>query len=608
MKTAMPAYLKIRGSSPRLRVGAIGLVVGIVLTAGAFVVGTPSASAAGGPVILGGDDLTEHGGRNTTTNANEDGWLYLQRAIQNVAPAVTRAGNDGSIAALGSADATSTGSGDAGAAIHYAAQDAGKTVTYHDGGPAIDAFFAALRAGTAKPAIIWIAGDGATNDLDATEATALANNATTIGDFVNSGGGLISHGVEYGWLSGLLPGASVVGPGADGDLQLTPQGSSAFPGLTNADVNAGPWHAYFEGNLGGLGVLVESTTIDNAAGANAPVIIGGAAVTLPGSITLEPPTAQKQVGGSHTVTATVRNSQGGLRQGATVNFSVTAGPNTGKTGTGTTDANGQTTFTYTDTGTGGTDTIQASFVDEASNTRSTTATVDWTTSAPTTTSTTVAGQPTTTTTVVSQPTTTIVTPCSTTQSAASVNPQATRPGGSVSVSDGCFAPNATLTQVFQSTPVVLGTIRADANGRYANTIVVPLSADPGLHQIITSGPNPAGSQHHSIGTVSVADLDCSQFTFREDAQAVLNANRADPHGLDPDRDGLACETLPSRVAGHLAVTGGSTNSQLLVAGLALILGSALVIAGRKPWVAVSAAATRLNHLIDEAERRYGDRP
>ena len=33
------------------------------------------------------------------------------------------------------------------------------------------------------------------------EAAALTGNATAIGDFVNSGGGLISHGSEYGWLS-----------------------------------------------------------------------------------------------------------------------------------------------------------------------------------------------------------------------------------------------------------------------------------------------------------------------------------------------------------------------------------------------------------------------
>ncbi len=42
------------------------------------------------------------------------------------------------------------------------------------------------------------------------------------------------------------------------------------------------------------------------------------------------------------------------------------------------------------------------------------------------------------------------------------------------------------------------------------------------------------------------DLDCNDFTFQEEAQAVLNEDRRDPHRLDADRDGTACEALPSR--------------------------------------------------------------
>lgn len=349
----------------------LGVLAAVVLAAG-------PAAAAGGPVILGGDDLTDHGGRNTTTNVNTEGWLYLEKALENVAPAVTRAGNDGSIAALGSTDSTSTFA-DAGAAIHFAAQDAGPgiPVTYYDGGTAIDQFFVALRAGTAKPAIIWIAGTDSSNDLNGAEATALADNATTIGDFVNSGGGLISHGVEYGWLSGLFPGATIAFSGSDGDLQLTAQGQSAFPGLTDGDVNAGPWHAHFEGNLGGLATLVVSKDVNDATGADARVIVGGVGVVLPGSITLDPPSAVNLVDTNHTVTATVRNDQGQLQQGRTVTFTVTSGPNQGDTGTGVTDAGGQTTFTWLGDGGGGTDTIQASFVDAGGTTRTATATKDW---------------------------------------------------------------------------------------------------------------------------------------------------------------------------------------------------------------------------------------
>jgi hypothetical protein len=52
------------------------------------------------------------------------------------------------------------------------------------------------------------------------------------------------------------------------------------------------------------------------------------------------------------------------------------------------------------------------------------------------------------------------------------------------------------------------------------------------------------------GTALAADLDCSDFEFREDAQSVLDADRSDPNrldgGSDGPADGVACESLPSR--------------------------------------------------------------
>src|SRR5712691_8657794 len=63
-----------------------------------------SATAGAGPVILGGDDLTDHGSFNGT--ANISGWLYIQKAIDNILNTpgnITRPGNNGSIAALGAA-------------------------------------------------------------------------------------------------------------------------------------------------------------------------------------------------------------------------------------------------------------------------------------------------------------------------------------------------------------------------------------------------------------------------------------------------------------------------------------------------------------------------
>lgn len=40
------------------------------------------------------------------------------------------------------------------------------------------------------------------------------------------------------------------------------------------------------------------------------------------------------------------------------------------------------------------------------------------------------------------------------------------------------------------------------------------------------------------------DLDCGDFTTQREAQVILDADRSDPHQLDPDKDGRACERLP----------------------------------------------------------------
>ena len=44
--------------------------------------------------------------------------------------------------------------------------------------------------------------------------------------------------------------------------------------------------------------------------------------------------------------------------------------------------------------------------------------------------------------------------------------------------------------------------------------------------------------------VAQDDLNCEDFDSREEAQAELDRDRSDPHNLDADDDGLACETYP----------------------------------------------------------------
>ena len=237
---------------------------------------TGRASAVEGPVIFGGDNFPEHGQLNTTTNLLENGWFAMQREIAWVAPRVGRV-NDNTVAAIG-ARPSSAIQADAGAAIGQAATRGGLTATYADGANAINAFFADVRSGVARPRVIWIAGNGATNNaLDTAELAALSANATTIATFVNGGGGLIAHGDETvyaGWLPLVAPGVTAeTGPGIG--LALTPTGASVLSGVTPASISTGAWRNAFAGTLGNLGTLATSTTQNEPDGNPRKVVIGG---------------------------------------------------------------------------------------------------------------------------------------------------------------------------------------------------------------------------------------------------------------------------------------------------------------------------------------------
>jgi len=250
-----------------LKTSALGLAVAAA-----------SMSATAGPVILGGDDLTDHGSRSAG-GANLEGWLYIEKAVSNVLSGVTRAGAiTTDIVALGSAANPAFIASNAGGAIGSAAQVLGKSVTYVDGAAAIDAFFVALAAGTINPGMLWMAGTGASNDLDSSEGLSLTANAAAINAFGVSGGGIMAHGsgvAAYGWLSALLPTITEVGQCDSDGATLTAAGQAAFPGLSNNDVNqnAGPCHSSFIGNFGGLQTLA----LD---GQGRSYIIGGGAGTI----------------------------------------------------------------------------------------------------------------------------------------------------------------------------------------------------------------------------------------------------------------------------------------------------------------------------------------
>jgi hypothetical protein len=55
-----------------------------------------------------------------------------------------------------------------------------------------------------------------------------------------------------------------------------------------------------------------------------------------------------------------------------------------------------------------------------------------------------------------------------------------------------------------------------------------------------SSPSPS-TPEPSGGSPSGRDLDCNDFSSQEEAQAEYDSDRSDPHGLDADNDGKACE-------------------------------------------------------------------
>lgn len=60
------------------------------------------------------------------------------------------------------------------------------------------------------------------------------------------------------------------------------------------------------------------------------------------------------------------------------------------------------------------------------------------------------------------------------------------------------------------------------------------------------------------GVAAAQTVTCSSFTSQAAAQIVYNQNRADPNGLDRDKDGTACEPGTDGVLGNGEGTGPTT--------------------------------------------------
>lgn len=265
-------------NSFRLRrvIGAVALALG-------------ASTALAGPVIIDGTDANDHG--SASGGVNLSGWLYMQRALENLAGAVAPSVQK-TVTVIG----TTAGAGQAYNSINSAfglssLVAAGWSINYVDGAAAIAAALGSLS--TATTGLLYMTTcSNSGGDMDATEMAAVNAAAANINNFVGGagnaslGGGLFSMAQSctgaYGWLTTLIPGivATDIGGGGTGsNISLTAAGQSAFPALTNTDLaGADPWHGYFSGNLGGLSVL----GVADFQGSSRNVIIGGGAGTVIG--------------------------------------------------------------------------------------------------------------------------------------------------------------------------------------------------------------------------------------------------------------------------------------------------------------------------------------
>jgi hypothetical protein len=248
----------------------------LLFSAIAILLATP---AFAGPFILSGTDADDHGSGDATTNF--DGWFFMQRALENLAVAPSLTNGNLLVANLGSNPSTTASSAAESAFNLSSLPGDGWSFTNIDGTTDLTAFFDGSGATNVNNTgiIMMDSGGNVSGGTSGAELAIFTANAGIINSFLGGGGGLFSQSNGYGWVSSLLPGLDTPDEFLTG-INLTADGNSAFPGLTNADLGAGPYHNRFE-NFGGLSVFGVGASTQSA------IIIGasGGSVTDP-----DPPT------------------------------------------------------------------------------------------------------------------------------------------------------------------------------------------------------------------------------------------------------------------------------------------------------------------------------
>ena len=208
--------------------------------------------------------------------------------------------------------------------------------------------------------------------------TALAYSTYLGGSFFDSGVGIAVDGAGSAYVTGLTGSANF--PTTAGAFQgafagstdvfvtkLNPTGTalaySTYLGGSSSDFDGGiavdgAGSAYVTGQTSSANFPTTAGAFQGAnAGTTDAFVTKITTVGEPATVTLDPPAAENTVGTTHTVTATVTDASGNPVPDVTVRFEVTGAVNA--SGSCTTDAFGQCTFTYQGPDLPGEDTITA---------------------------------------------------------------------------------------------------------------------------------------------------------------------------------------------------------------------------------------------------------
>lgn len=325
------------------------------------------ATTQGGPIVLDGMDPVCHAVYNEATDQ------YIAKVLKSVYDQSSMPSNTDKIAILGVSSPTNAG----GCGGDWSSLMSTKFLAQFSTAPVfefissttdLNTFFSTTITST-PPRMIWIPDDwsrsGAVN-------TVFTNNAESLADFVNSGGGLFSNVNTYGWLTALLPSAVFNNGGCNGGPEATADGMTDFD--LNNQIVAACWHGYFTGDVGTLKTLVDYP-YPTMSDTRKAVSIGGGAVSLPSSFTLGISPQTPEAGQDLTITALAQTLAGVPQAGVTVNVTVSAGPDAGQTFTAVTDASGVATIIVRTSATGTATYTATAVVNGVSKTVS--ATVTW---------------------------------------------------------------------------------------------------------------------------------------------------------------------------------------------------------------------------------------